>query len=534
MSSRDEENETCTALSRRDFARILGTAAAGAGISALPFAPGLTSRARAGTEVPQRAKRLLVVNLTGAARSSALFHASTDVRLNPWGVRAVEGSSIAYGNVLADAITDPLLSPTGAAEVPLPDAAYELSSAWRGARLPRFHEFAGQMALLGTWNDGRGDHQTSQIEETTGERTPTAPGLLTRIHMALAARAGGVMDYPPFYVAPSVYLGQAPAATVGYAPITLAGAESLPSEAQVHPDLERRTARAFRQGSDLLDRPRIDRLLGPNRLLATAHSSARRSAARFGRELAAPWINPLNAAFRDAAQGDVDLGGGVTTPLTNAMLYEVMIRALGPDPLDPARARPLPDAAAMAHPRFDQMIHAALAIRLLQLGSPTVAVELTNFDFHSGERDNGPALYRTTGRLLASLHWLLSRLRDPEDPGASMLDTTLVAVTSEFARDPGPNANGFNDGEGSDHGSSPSSMFMPILLFGSSGLRRGEILGTVETSGANAYDARRSSERFSTQQGLATLIAALGLDPADDEWGFPEAGTPALGLWEGA
>ena len=30
---------------------------------------------------------------------------------------------------------------------------------------------------------------------------------------------------------------------------------------------------------------------------------------------------------------------------------------------------------------------------------------------------------------------------------------------------------------------------------------------------------------------LATLLAALGLDPANPEWGFPEAGSPLMEIW---
>jgi hypothetical protein len=217
-----------------------------------------------------------VINLAGAARSSALFHASPERRLNPWGVRAVPGTEIGYGNVLGDHIADPTAAPGGLAEEPLSDAAYTLSMAWGNARLPRFHEMAGELALLGTWNDGRGDHQTSFLEETTGARMPTAPGLLTRIHMAIRdAAAGGDIEMPPIHLAPSAYFGQAPAETVSFAPIALASAEALPSAGGVAAELERRTARAFAPDLDTLDSRRLSRLLGPNRLLASAHASAR-------------------------------------------------------------------------------------------------------------------------------------------------------------------------------------------------------------------------------------------------------------------
>src|SRR5262249_41554859 len=47
----------------------------------------------------------------------------------------------------------------------------------------------------------------------------------------------------------------------------------------------------------------------------------------------------------------------------------------------------------------------ALAIRMLQMGSPTVAVGVGNFDRHSQEKQQGPLLYGRFGRMLAGIYF---------------------------------------------------------------------------------------------------------------------------------
>ncbi|HEU5056028.1 MAG TPA: DUF1501 domain-containing protein, partial [Kofleriaceae bacterium] len=203
-------------------------------------------------------------------------------------------------------------------------------------------------------------------------------------------------------------------------------------------------------------------------------------------------------------------------PLTNAMLYELATRALGP------QAEYEGDPTGSEH--FDTAVNAALAVRLLQLGSPAVTLEIADFDLHSGERTDGPALYSFLGRLWASLGWLLARIPDPA--GGTMLDSTLVVTTSDFGRDPAA-PRGFNGGEGSDHGADPGCYYLAHALMGA-GVRGGQLVGGVST---DDYDARREPLQIAPTRLLATVLHALGIDPADPDLGFPDAGGPLEEVW---
>jgi uncharacterized protein (DUF1501 family) len=176
-------------------------------------------------------------------------------------------------------------------------------------------------------------------------------------------------------------------------------------------------------------------------------------------------------------------------------------------------------------PRADPTLEAAIAVRLLQVGSPAVAVNMSGFDAHSGERQDGPRRYGQLGALWASLHFVLSRIVEPDEPGMSMLDRTLVVTTSEFGRDPGQPRTGFNGGDGSDHGSHPACFYLAHAVMGA-GVVGGRIVGGVSTE---TYDARKEPTRYAPRQLLATIAYALGIDPAHPQWGF-DAASP-IDLW---
>jgi hypothetical protein len=521
-SSRSEVN-----LGRREFLRLAGVAAATA--AGVLFVPAPLRRIHA-QGPPARADRILIVNLLGGIRSSAAFHASGDEVYNPWG--RLEGSGdLRLGKLLGDAIDDPRLAPGEVAETPLPEAAYALGPDWGGARLPRIGEASASFSVVGTWNERRGDHVTSQVEETTGGTREDA-GILTRIHMAIAA-AEGEIAVPAFTVdaAETSLFGQAPGAAVAFAPVALANSRELPGTSPLPPAvLDRVGGRWSRDEAmfERLDRGALVGLAGSNLLLAQAHAGLRRNVRKLGDQLSQPWVDVENGA---AAFGRVALpDGGV--PLTNAMLLEAFVRGLGPDPSDPGRARPLPPEAAAAHPLASDARNLAFGIRLLQLGAPVVVVEIQNFDFHSDEATLGVPLYRALGRWWATLSWLLARIDDPRDPSHRMLERTFVATMSEFGRDPGLKR-GFNDGSGSDHGVFPSCYYLAHAVMGA-GVGGGRVIGGVETDGASAYDARRAPLRFGTERFLATLLHVLGLDPTSPEWGFPGTGVPITQLWETA
>ena len=176
------------------------------------------------------------------------------------------------------------------------------------------------------------------------------------------------------------------------------------------------------------------------------------------------------------------------------------------------------------HPQADEALGWMLGVRLLQLGSPAVTVEMRGFDLHSGEVDGAPALYSMLGRLWATLRWLLGRIREPGGDG-SMLDHTLVVTMSDFGRDRGAYG-GFNGGEGSDHGVDPSCYYLAHAVMGA-GVVPNRILGAAPL---DTFDARAPGAAYAPRQMLATLLAALGLDHRAPVWGFDDV-TSLVPLW---
>lgn len=515
-------------ISRRGFLRA---GALGAGVLALPLR---ARQAHAALRPDRPARRVLVIYLYGGVRSSACFHASPGSEAhNPWGVIPGTGTEFALGKLLDDYLDR--VPPGGRPEMPLPDDAYRLSAmgGWRGARVPRLREreVASRIAVVGTWNPERGDHIRSQLEETTGAPGYSDPGLLTRImHGLETALPPEERDTPGFHVSPATPLGQSPGDLGPSAPVRLASSAALPSEFPLSVEAMALLGRDFPPDDATryrFDQRRLAGARGYGKSLAETYSGHRKALRQIGARLAARWVNVGSAdpAFRAAEQGMLTLPDDTRAVLSNEMLRELCLRALGPDPDDPGRSRPLPDPTQ--HPHYQAAENAALALRLLQLGSPAVALEIANFDFHSGERRDGPTLYRFLGRLLASLVFLLERLDDPSVPGTKMLANTLVLTRSEFGRDPGA-VRGFNGtAEGSDHGASHACSFLADAMVGA-GVPGGRLIGRAST---NDYDARREAERFHPRQLLASVLWSLGLDHRDERFGFPDVAARIGGIW---
>jgi uncharacterized protein (DUF1501 family) len=500
---------TIRGIARRDLLKAVG-----AGLLTLPFA----SVARAAVRPDAPAKRILIVNLTGGIRSSAAFLASAQARYNPWGLIEGVRTPMALGALLDDHI--------GRAP-PLSDAEYRLdpASGWSGAQLPRFREIAaaGAFSVLGTWHPERGDHLRARVEEPTGSADGAEPGILVRLYGGLieVLERGSALEVPPIHIHPSATFGLARGDAAKFAPVALSGPEALPSASDRDPLLFAETGRAWASGDamrDRIDEGVVSRRAGFARELVSVFASHRRAARTIGEKLAAPFVNVARGDAVTASLGTVEIGaGGSQVPLTNAMLRELFVRALGVDPAS---------GNAEIDPNYPSAIDAATAVRLLQFGSPAVALEIGSFDFHSGERRDGPPLYRFIGRLWATLYWLLSRIPDVTSPGASMLDTTLVVTMSDFGRDPG-GANGFNGGEGSDHGTDASCFYLAHAIMGA-GVRGGRLVGGVRT---DAYDARREHEHFGPRDLLATMLWAIGLEYRAEPWGFPDVSSPIQALW---
>ncbi len=489
---------------RRHFLRML---AASAGVSALVPA----HLGRADDDRPHaRAGRVLILNLPGAIRSSAAFGASSDRDLNPWGL--LPGPHpFPVGRLLDDHLPV-AIAPSGQPEPAPPDDAYRLGPDWGHAVAPRLRDLTHAFSILGSWSETRGDHAVAMTEESTGGRGLARPGLLTRINLGLGeelASRGRSLDVPAFHVAP------------GAAPIPLHGPHELPSGADLDPRLASRLGGPDRPRFGPLDDAGARGLGGRDAAFAVTVDAMRTQTRVLGQRLAEPWLHTgrHDDAARGASFGTALLPTGAR-PLTNAMILELLELGVRPDAPDPWSLQ-------------RDAVNVALALRLLQFGAPAVVAEVGGWDFHSGERQQGPATYRMFGHLWASLHWLLSLLPEPgqPDPSVRMIDRTLVVAFSDFGRDPGP-IRGFNGGDGSDHGAHAATWYLAHPIMGA-GVTPGRWFGRVSTSGARAYDARQSDRRYTPHDLMATVLEALGLPGRDEAVGFPGA-RPAVEIWGGS
>jgi uncharacterized protein (DUF1501 family) len=490
---------------RRDLLKL---AAAGTG---LLFLPAIAREAHARLRPDAPARRILILNLFGGIRSSAAFYASGQVRYNPWGLLAGAPSRIPLGQVLDDHLA-------GAA--PLADADYTLGAAWKNERVARFREVAGDLSIIGTWDPERGDHIRARVKDPTGSAAGDQPGILTRIAAALAKEGpppgSGAGEVPPFQLQPYAAFGEA-GNLAQFAPVSLNGPRSLPIATTQSAAELRATGNDWARDDAM--RERLDQKIVAHRArnaktLADVFAVHRRASRHIGARLAEPWVNVSNQdpQYTGAAFGTVNLQGGAA-PLSNAMLDELFMKTLGAD-----------GAVSM---NLSAAQNSGLAIRLLQLGSPAVCMEFGSFDFHSQERTQGPDLYRFVGRLWATLNWLLKRIPDPQMPGRSLFDTTLVITMSDFARDPGSPATGYNAGEGSDHGNDPSCYYLAHAAMGG-GVKGNRILSEIST---NDFRGDRAAQRFDQRDLLAMLLWSIGLDPKNPEWGLDDVTAPLDGLF---
>jgi hypothetical protein len=541
-------------LRRRDLFKL---ALAGGVSASLLSVPWLRRAAFANVRPDAPAKRVLIIYFAGGMRSSTAFHASTLRKYNPWGVIQGTNTPFGLGKLLDDFLTSdsPVITP----ETAPTDAAYTLSpmGPWAGMRVPRFREVANTMSVMGTWNTARGDHYRAATEEPTGSPTGLEPGLLTRLAAGVDAAGGiapppdntpgdggtdaGGMDatvtatdagdseggtddgggpavdprdeVPAFHVEPGAAFGHTTELTARFAPVPLFGTGGLPSRSDGGA-ADMTVGRDWARDADMrarLDQRRLNARTGWGHAVVDQYAGDREARRRVGERLTASWI--------DVSQNDMAARGSVMTnnglvPLTNAMLYELFTRALGPDPMGMNEA---PYANPNDNEFFRTALDAALAVRLLQLGSPAVAVEMGGFDTHSGERRDAPGRFRFIGRLWATLQFLLSHMPEPGEPGKTMLDRTLVFTMSEFGRDPGGETTGFNNGEGSDHGADPSCYYYAHAMMGG-GIIPGRHAGAAP---ATTYTPA-TADRLSLRALHATALWALGLENDNPDWGFTD------------
>ena len=158
---------------------------------------------------------------------------------------------------------------------------------------------------------------------------------------------------------------------------------------------------------------------------------------------------------------------------------------------------------------------AALAVRLIQKGSPAVCVGRGGYDTHSLEANNFDQLMDSYGRALQGLYFALTR--SPHPLGGTFWDRTLIIGVSEFGRDNTSELSGFNRGDGSDHQGTNPCRYQTFPI-GGGAIRPGSVFGPVDEQ---TWEPRDNSI-IASRQVLATLLYALGIDPA--EYGFEPEG----------
>jgi uncharacterized protein (DUF1501 family) len=426
---------------------------------------------------PPRAKRVLLFNAGGGIRNTAAFNATSRVDYNPWGVLGTRGS-LKLGNVL--------LSEN--------DQMLYAAPSWPGApTVPAIDAVASKLAMIGAVNHAMkgpraGDHTDESERMGTGYFGLGKPGLLTVISRALApskpalpvAMIGGAGG---FGAAKGEWLPYAP---VGIVPYGLPqGGNLAPSRTFGVEDALDASARSRRNG---LSASLVDQYLGSKAAMRT-----------YGPMLVKPELHVVSASNLDATVGGI----------TNRMLLEAVGNAVGTGTGDM------------------EGVGVALALRMLQMGSPAIGVGVGGFDLHSEEKEKGPLLYTRYARMLAGVHFALSRMPDPSGTG-TMLDTTLVVTVSEFDRCAEP-PDGFNAADGSGHaGGSDPNPHQPHVVFGA---------GVTPKLIAPTDNDNQAKDQRSTHALLATICGAVGVpgDVIDQAWPagtalYPD-GHPIEELW---
>jgi hypothetical protein len=428
---------------------------------------------------PARARRVLILNAGGGLRTTAAFNASPKVPLNPWGLLG-EAGALRLGQVLR---ADDSAVSTGAASWP------------DGGTVPAIQQAATAFAIIAACDhapDGSaraGDHTDDTPRMATGYfAKPDAPGLLTAINRFLGPAAAA-----PVSTIGGGEFGTAPPEWIADKPIALAYNE-LPDQPPTGG-----SPTVGRPLEDALDAHARDRRRHLAREAITSLVNTKATLRKFGPVLADKRLRFDRAQYLDEA-----LDG-----ISNRMILE----AVGDGFFD---GRPADRGARSV----------ALALRLLQLGSPAVSVSIGGFDTHDSEVQKAPRLYTRFARFLAGIHFALSRIPDPG--GGSLLEHTLVVTTSEFGRS-GVAPSGFNAGDGTDHGNSPAWRYQAHVVFGA-GVKPKRLHPTDDDNVPTGAPA-------STHRLLATIAAAIGAPQSelDRLWPpgsnlYPEGG-PLWELW---
>jgi len=151
-----------------------------------------------------------------------------------------------------------------------------------------------------------------------------------------------------------------------------------------------------------------------------------------------------------------------------------------------------PEADHERYGQYDFGRHCLLARRLLEHEATFVQVTHSNYDTHN---ENFNFHLEQLGEFDRAFAALVADLAD-----RGMLDSTLIAVLSEFGRTPN-----INQYYGRDHWSRSWS-----VVLGGAGLQRGAVLGKTSDDGKKVVDAQVDHANL-----FHTYLRAVGLESTD-------------------
>jgi len=156
----------------------------------------------------------------------------------------------------------------------------------------------------------------------------------------------------------------------------------------------------------------------------------------------------------------------------------------------------------------DMGAKAMLALRLRQLGCAGITCSSgQNWDLHNNELNGLPPRAFGLGQAIAGLVRELSAIPDPVVSNATLLDTTVITVLTDFNRGNWAVGSGFNGNNGSDHRTGEDKTSLQCIPIIGGGLPGGKILGEIAADGSPAG----ASPVYETRQILATVLDLLGL-----------------------
>ena len=435
-------------LSRRGF---LKAATIGAGAIAAPWV-WIPKTAFAVSPAFGKAKHVIVFFAGGGMRTSGVFNGDVAKQFNPYGIL----------NTKADWGVSSLFS----------TEPVELTTWGPGDVVPSFPDIAHEVAMLGAVDHAPGymgggitSHNTTPLRMATGY-----PGGLNSFfsHVGQWKAATSEKYIPPFVVG-----NQARTFAMGVGEQALYRAVTLSGPG----DFSQLTGDFDADDSGLSWNSELEKALDTSFMDSRPyHVRQKVKGTMQAKDDAMEFLETfLDPALHLTTQPDAGIGG-----ITNEQLLEVF-------------------------PDMHWCQRAAMAVRLLQIGSPIVAVGQGGYDNHSNEEMSLRPKIESMGRALSGLKFVLQRLDHPE--GGKYWDHTVIYACTEFGRDGTYADTGLNNGGGTDHQGSPASRNQSCPVMGGPVTAGGKLIAPTDPMSYTAIDGNA----VHSQSLLSTALDVLGI-----------------------